>query len=416
MKKYLNFDLEISRKNHAYLARVIYSPEGEGRNVFTFPFNTVELKHYLSYFADTRGVMLPKTVKNTHSLADNSFMLEAFGKALFDAVFQHDIATLFRGSVKTAQQQQAGLRLRLRLADVPDMINIPWEYLFDSRTNTYLSLSNQTSIVRYIELPSARTKLSVETRIKLLVIIANPEDYPALNTDIERKKLDQALATLVQSDEISIKYLEQATLANMLTVLETDEFHIIHFIGHGSFDKNTQEGSLIFENDDKKGQHISSKQLATAIQNEPSLRLMVLNSCEGSITSNSNIFSGMAQGLVKKEIPAVLAMQYEITDQAAIVFAEKLYTGLANGKPIDEALVQARQGIYHLANELEFGTPALYMRAESGKLFGKKLKQGVWSSDVHVLTPAQHTARLIVIPLLFLASLGCAYGMYQWAI
>jgi hypothetical protein len=416
MKKYLNFDLEISKQNNAYLARVIYSPEGEGRNVFIFPFNAAELKHYLASFSNVRGIILPARVTESPSTANVITMLEIFGKALFDAVFQNDIVGLFRASIKTAQQEKAGLRLRLRLADVPEMINIPWEYLFDSRTNTYLSLSNQISIVRYMELPSARKKLSVSTVIKLLIVISNPTDYALLDTDLERKKLNKALAKLSQVGDINIKYVQQATISNLLAVLETDEFHIIHFIGHGYFDENTQAGGLVFEDENEKGVHISGKYLATAIQNEPSLRLIVLNSCEGGVTSNSNIFAGVAQGLVKKEIPAVLAMQYAITDQAAIVFAEKFYTGLANGKPVDTALGQARRGIYHLPNELEFGTAVLYMRAERGTLFGEKSNKGVWRYKEYALTNEQHIARVIVTSFLFFSSLGMAYGIYQWAI
>ena len=413
MKKYFNFDLEISKYNNAYLARVISSPEGEGRSTFTFPFKTDQLNNYLHCFSNTRGVALP-SITNTPSFDDAPLMIEAFGSALFDTIFQKDVGNLFRVCLKTVQDKQVGLRLRLRLTDVPELINIPWEYLFDSQTNTYLSLSNQISIVRYMELPSAIRSLSVSATLNILIVISNPNDSPLLDVLLEKKKMDEALGKLANSGNIRIKYIHQATITNLTGILKTNDFHILHFIGHGYFDKKTQEGSLFFERPDKKGQHISGKYLATIIQNQLSLRLVVLNNCEGGITSSNNIFSGVAQALVKKGIPAVVAMQYDITDQAAIVFAEQLYTGLANSQSIDTALNQARTGIYYLPNECEFGTAALYMRAEKGRLFAPSSQTKGKTYKVLPLTDQLKMACTVVSCILLLSSLGIAYGVYQW--
>ena len=105
------------------------------------------------------------------------------------------------------------------------------------------------------------------------------------------------------------------------------------------------------------------------LQDERSLRLAVLNSCEGARTSHVDPFSGVASSLVECGIPAVIGMQFEITDDAAITFSERLYTALAQGYPVDAALAQARKAIFAGGHDIEFGTPVLFLRGADARLF-----------------------------------------------
>jgi WD40 repeat protein len=73
---------------------------------------------------------------------------------------------------------------------------------------------------------------------------------------------------------------------------------------------------------------------------------------------------------VRRGIPAVLAMQYEITDRAAIEFARAFYEALADGLPVDAAVAEARIAVsLGVTNTVEWGTPVLYMRSPDGVLF-----------------------------------------------
>jgi hypothetical protein len=73
--------------------------------------------------------------------------------------------------------------------------------------------------------------------------------------------------------------------------------------------------------------------------------------------------------LIQQGIPAVLAMQFEITDQAAIVLSQVFYEALADGYPAEAALTEARKAIFASSNDVEWGTPVLYLRAPDGHLF-----------------------------------------------
>jgi len=100
------------------------------------------------------------------------------------------------------------------------------------------------------------------------------------------------------------------------------------------------------------------------------LRLIVLNSCEGATSGGLDIFSSTASILLRAGLPAVLAMQYEITDSAAAELAHSFYEALADGLPVDAALAEARKAMdIAVPNSVEWGVPVLHMRAPDGVLF-----------------------------------------------
>src|SRR5207302_231387 len=82
------------------------------------------------------------------------------------------------------------------------------------------------------------------------------------------------------------------------------------------------------------------------------------------------VFSSTAAVLVRKGTPGVVAMQYEITDLAAIELARSFYDSVAGGLPVDTAMSEARKAVrLSLPGTLEWGTPVLFMRAPDGVLF-----------------------------------------------
>jgi len=71
-----------------------------------------------------------------------------------------------------------------------------------------------------------------------------------LDVDQERQKLEQALAPLVAQGGVEIRWLEQATLQALQRELRRDEYHVFHYIGHGGYDRATDDGVLVLEDAD----------------------------------------------------------------------------------------------------------------------------------------------------------------------
>ena len=105
------------------------------------------------------------------------------------------------------------------------------------------------------------------------------------------------------------------------------------------------------------------------IRGHRSLRLVVLNACEGARSARDDPFGGVAQALVRQGIPAVIAMQFEISDPAALVFSQSFYQAIADGLPVDVATLEARRAMFAEGNEIEWATPVLYLRSPDGRVF-----------------------------------------------
>ena len=62
-------------------------------------------------------------------------------------------------------------------------------------------------------------------------------------------------------------------------------------------------------------------------------------------------------------VSAVAAMQFTVSDNAALAFARGFYTALAHGRGIDGAIRSGRISILGAPNTLEWVTPALHVPA-----------------------------------------------------
>jgi hypothetical protein len=97
---------------------------------------------------------------------------------------------------------------------------------------------------------------------------------------------------------------------------------------------------------------------------------VLLTACLAPQPGTRDVFSSTAATLIRRGIPAVVAMQYEISDLAAIEFARTFYELIAEGMPVDTAVAEARIAIsMAIPNSLEWGTPVLFMRSPNGHLF-----------------------------------------------
>ncbi len=361
-KKYLDFDIRFERADKGYIARVLNSPGGQAAVSCTFPFSNSELAHFLPKVGRSQNRMRKIDSPEMKTVKD-------FGGRLFKTIFRNEVRDCLQASLHEASLQGVGLRFRLRMTDVPELLDLPWEFLYHTALNRFFSLSSDTPIVRYLELPERIQSLTVKLPLQILVMISSPSNYTKLDVEIEWKKLNKALFGLVNRRLVTLDKLEEATLKNLHRSLRLNEYNIFHFIGHGGFDEYQQDGILILENENNLGYPVSGQYLGTLLHDHRSLRLVMLNSCEGARTSKKDPFAGTAQSLMQQGIPAVIAMQFDVSDQVAVTFTSEFYEAIADGCPIDFALSEARKTIYIQGNDLEWGTPVLYMRSSDERIF-----------------------------------------------
>lgn len=365
---YQNFDLLLERSPTGYQARVLNSPAGQDNGEFALPAELTNSAEALRLVGG--AIRAFQLVKVNGAAPTQPRDPKTFGTDLFDRLFSGEVGQLYRRSLDAVRQQQQGLRVRLRLNDVPELAALPWEYLYDPSANRYLVLSEITPLVRYLALPLAAAPLQVDRPLRILGLTANaPDVLPQLDVEGERQRLDAALAELVTAGTIEITWLTNATLGQLQRALRRNHYHILHFIGHGWADLAAQQSGLVLVDEAGRGDKVEVDRLAILLQNHTTLRLAFLNACEGARQVEGEPFAGVAQHLIRQGLPAVIAMQFPVSDRAAIVLAQEFYNALADDYGVDGALAEARKMVYTQSSIMEWGTPVLFMRADDGRLW-----------------------------------------------
>lgn len=145
----------------------------------------------------------------------------------------------------------------------------------------------------------------------------------------EERLLRQALAKHIATGKIELDVLSEPTIRNINQKLREKPYNVFHFIGHGIFENNKGYIALVDENG--KDKRLDDEGFANFFLGNNNLGLAMLNSCQGATVSEQQVFAGIAPNLVRRGIPAVVAMQYSIKDTTAKLFADEFYRTLALG-------------------------------------------------------------------------------------
>jgi formylglycine-generating enzyme required for sulfatase activity len=364
---YQDFDLLIEQAGAGvYQARVLRAPGGRARNSFQLSSDVWDLAALL---ADLTGPLRDlRPVEGSAGQGQPAAEPAArLGGALFQAAFNGDVGACLRVSQEHAKRRGEGLRVRLYFDEAPDLAGLPWEILYERRARRFLILSRRTTIVRCLELPGAVHLPLVEPPIRLLVVLASPRGLPRLAAEEEWSRISAALAGAGTAAFIVPERLPKATLPALGKALRDGACHALHFGGHGLFDRGLGDGVLHFEQEEGGARRVDSHRLGVLLDH-PHLRLVVLNACYGGRSSGQDALSGLAQSLVLGGVPAVVAMQFPVTDRGAIVFAGHLYQRVAEGMPIDAAVAASRREMFLLGTP-DWGAPVLFLTAPDGRLF-----------------------------------------------
>jgi hypothetical protein len=189
--------------------------------------------------------------------------------------------------------------------------------------------------------------------------VSSPRGLPALDVGREQELLESALSGLAAAGLAEVTWALSATWADVQDMMLAGHWHVPHFVGHGDFDPDRDEGVLALVSPDGRPDLVEASRLVDLLrQARPMPRLVVLNSCSGAATGTTDLFSGTAAALVRGGISAVAAMQYEISDPAAVAFARGFYGAIARGG-VDDAVSSGRVAILGLgAHTLEWVTPS----------------------------------------------------------
>jgi len=344
IRVYHSFDILFLYDTNSYRVEVLDSPNGQATE-------------HLSIFVSQDDL----AAWQNGSISD--IQMQQVGQHLFDGLFCGSVGECLRSSLARITAD-SGLRLNLRLHHTPELAALPWELLYDAKNARFLALSERTPIVRYLALSlPERDSISLESPLHILTLFANPADAGQLNLQQEWTDISEALYLLQEQQRVSLERLSNSTLDALRRRLLGADVHVLHFVGHGIFDENENDGILLFTDEQGMSHRVAAQELAVLLYNHHSLRLVYLNACKGATPGSNSIFAGVAQRLVQQGIPASIAMQREVSDISATILARTFYEALAVGYPVDAALTQARIAL-SIAGNSEWATPVLFSRSQ----------------------------------------------------
>jgi hypothetical protein len=362
MASVIELEVTAAAAEGSYTVRVV-RPASDEHATTTMQLDTGA---FITSRDDLETAVLASAVAGRRILSPGEQRLRTVGTELFDALFSGPVGDAYRTSANAANLRGERLQVVLRL-DVPGLAAIPWESMYDRQTDEYIGLTDP--VIRHI--PSADAEpLAIVAPLKVLVLVASPEGMTALDVEAERTKLSQALAEPIADGRIELKWLMQASWEQVQDELLSGTWHVLHFIGHGDYDRRTDQGVIALVGEDG-GTHLVEADRLAHLLNEarPTPRLVVLNSCQSGRSGTQDLFSSTAATLVRQGISAAAAMQFSISDAGASKFARGLYSALASGRSVGDAMGSGRVGLLSTPGSLEWVTPVLYVRGDTSTLF-----------------------------------------------
>ncbi len=379
--QFRNFDLAIGArdKDGFYSVSVLGSPAGE--TTAPVPISNPQ--------SDTA------IVTQLAELHDGSIAapeLQALGQRLMNFLLPPGpVQDLFAQSVLLAASQDARIRMRLRIA-AQELATLPWEYAFHPGQGEFLALDSTIAVLRYHSQPMPPRAVASLAPLPLLIVGANPAKLANLKAADEIIGVISSISPLLRSgratvdilfggspedrEEIGrrISGLPAATLLHPSATIDAVRntlrggHRMLHFIGHGAFTPG-ESGLLLLLDEAGDAHPVAAQTLARELR-DSSIAVVLLNACQGAVDDTNKSFVGVAPGLVRAGIPAVIAMQGAISDKAALRFSQGLYAAIADGWPLDAAVTQGRLAISSaVESSAEWGIPVLFMRSSDGVLW-----------------------------------------------
>ncbi|WP_448574321.1 CHAT domain-containing protein, partial [Trichothermofontia sp.] len=306
--------------------------------------------------------------------------LVSFGQTLYNQLFQGTVRDSWVTAQGIAFHRRERLRLRLGLKG-SRLTRIPWEVLQGDRP---LATGTDVMFSRYQPTPIALASPLLQhlhpdphQPLRVLVVLAAPEDQERLALRHEVETLQAELRRVASSSEmgplpeLDLTILEQPGREALTQALEQGDYQVLHYSGHSNVSATGGELYLV-SGQTGLTEALSGEDLVGLLVNN-GICMVVLNSCRGAHAASEEVTreeltddtatQSLAESLVRRGIPGVLAMAERIPDSVALTLSRLFYRNLKQGYPVDLSLNRARQGLISAygSHQLYWALPILYL-------------------------------------------------------
>jgi len=300
---------------------------------------------------DAVAVAAPPVTLDAACKASSAPHLHDLAAAFTAAVLPAPLWTAWRASVAAAGVQ--GVRLRIRSAE-GGAAALPWELLYDAARAAFLAHDPLTPVVRYLEGRSGEgetgstqspiSNLSISNppiSPSLLLTAATPVDLPGLaGTELD------AVGAAVQPARFLVQRIDHLTAHGLEATLTEQRPALFHFSGHGFWSAYDAEGGLALESVHGHAELLDGATLAMLLA-AARTQVVVLNAC-ATAQGGAARWSGLAQALVRRGAPVVVAQRAAVEDDLAQAFAEGFYRSLAVDGSVERGVTFGRLSMARL--------------------------------------------------------------------
>jgi hypothetical protein len=341
-----------------------FRAEDDGSVTLVAPDHDIEFSFSEPYAANRRQILTSLEASVVPAQFNPSLQMEV-GSALTEAITKSNQPTaakllaIFQKAQGVASKYGAPMTLQLAFDEKAlSSAQLPWELWHDGASHTLAD--ERLRLNRYITYYGERVPYEPVDPLRVLYVLSRPPSEGKIKDLSGRyKKSVSRLGQRVQTD-----YIRQGTFEAFSNAIANGQYHIVHFDGHGNSDPASGTGGLLFESGSPHGEFVTSDRVSSVLKGS-GVRLVVLAACLGSAVSGAGMFNAVAPALIRAGLPAVIANQFSIWDDAMGDFSEEFYASLARGESISAAVADGRRTMAH--HRGQFFLPTLYMRVADGE-------------------------------------------------
>lgn len=287
------------------------------------------------------------------------------------------------------------------------LLALPWELLHDGRGFLFHGrhpVRVRRSLAKQRPEPPSPTSLP----IRVLLVSPRPEDARAAYLDHRASALPLVEALEALGEQVELRVLAPPTYPALEGALrdaaeEGTPYHVLHFDGHGVYDRERGLGALCFEDpkdvgklerraseliyaaplEAEEGVEGGGRKYLSELVRDHRVPLVFLEACE-TATSEDVPTASVAATLLAEGVTSVVAMSHSVLVETARRFVGAFYRELAAGKRIGTAMLAGQQALYSDtyrgrmlgAGELrlqDWFVPVLYQEEQDPHLVSKLL-------------------------------------------
>ena len=231
------------------------------------------------------------------------------------------------------------------------LLGLPWELLHDGKAFLFQG-ARPTRVRRRLPGTQAFDVPVVATPIRLLLITARPEDDACAYIDHRASALPLVEAMETLGGLVRFHVLNPPTLPALREELDRARrarmpYHVVHFDGHGAYDRKVGLGGLCFEHQGDMGK-LDGRRHVTVFTNELGpllldyrLPLIFLEACQTAQAEKAS--ESVASELLKVGVVSVVAMSHSVLVETAHRFVESFYQALARGERVGGDMLEGQR-------------------------------------------------------------------------